>query len=48
MVFLAEVVFHSPEVLRFCGKSSGELGGVRRLIAEDVLVLVLVQTGRDL
>ena len=41
---LAEVVFHSPEVLRSCGESSGDLGGVRRLHAQGAPVLAL--TGR--
>ena len=39
-------VFHSPVVLRLCGESSRDLEGVRRLHAQDDLVLVL--TGRDL
>jgi hypothetical protein len=43
---LAEVVFHSPEVLRSCGESYGDLGGVRRLRAQGAPVLV--PTGRDL
>ena len=33
---LAEVVFHSPEVLRSRGESSGDLGGVRRLHVQGV------------
>ena len=41
-----EVVFHSPEVLRSHGESSGDLGGVRRLCAQGVSVLAL--TRRDL
>ena len=45
---LAEVVFQSPEVLRSHGESSGDLGGVRRLLAQGAQVLVLVTTGRDL
>ena len=36
---LAEVVFHSPEVLRSCGESSGYLGGVHSLCSQGVLVL---------
>jgi hypothetical protein len=41
---LVEVVFHSPEVLRSLGESSGDLGGVCRLFAQGAPVLVL--TGR--
>jgi hypothetical protein len=40
-----EVAFHSPEVLRLSGESSGDLGGVRRLSAQSDLVLLL--TGRQ-
>jgi hypothetical protein len=43
---LAEVVFHSPEVLRSHGESCGDLGGVRRFLTQGALVLV--PTGRDL
>ena len=43
---LAEVVFHSPEVLRSHGEYSGDLGVVHRLCAQGALVLV--PTGRDL
>ena len=43
---LAEVVFHSPEVLRSHGESCGDLGGVCRFCAQGALVLV--PTGRDL
>ena len=32
-----EVVFHSPEVLRLCGESSRDLGGVCRLRAQVTL-----------
>jgi hypothetical protein len=31
---LAEVVFHSPEVLRSCGGSCEDLGGVQKLRAK--------------
>ena len=41
---LAELVFHSPEVLRSHGESSGDLGGVRRLRAQ--VDPVLTPTGR--
>jgi hypothetical protein len=43
---LAEVVFHSPDVLRSCGGSCEDLGGVRKLHAQGTLVLGW--TGRDL
>jgi hypothetical protein len=43
---LAEVVIHSPEVLRSRGESCGDLGAVRRLRAQGAPVLVW--TGRDL
>ena len=43
---LAEVVFHSPEVLRSRGESCGDLGGVQKLRAQGTPVLVW--TGRDL
>jgi hypothetical protein len=36
---LAEVVFHSPEVLRSHGGSCEDLGGVRKLRAQGTLVL---------
>jgi hypothetical protein len=36
---LAEVVFHSPEVLRSRGEYSVDLGGVCRLCAQGDLVL---------
>ena len=39
-----EVVFHSAEVLRLCGESSWDLGGVHRLRAQGDPVLV--PTGR--
>jgi hypothetical protein len=42
---LAEVVFHSPKVLRSHGDCSGDLGDVRRLLAQGDPVLG--QTGRD-
>ena len=45
---LGEVVFHSPEVLRYRGESSGDLGAVHRVRNQGALVLVLVLTGRDL
>jgi hypothetical protein len=41
-----EVVFHSPAVLRSCGESSRDLGGVCLLRVQGYPVLVL--TGRDL
>jgi hypothetical protein len=41
-----EVVFHSPEVLRFHGESSRDPGGKRWLLAQGDPVLAL--TGRDL
>ena len=41
-----EVVFHSPVILRSCGESSRDRGGVCRLCTEGDLVLNL--TGRDL
>jgi hypothetical protein len=40
----AEVVFHSPEVLRSCGVFCGDLAGVCRL--RDQGTLVLAWTGR--
>ena len=43
---LAEVVFHSPEVLRSRGGSCEDLGGVRKLCKQGTLVLEW--TGRDL
>jgi hypothetical protein len=43
---LAEVVFHSLEVLRSCGESCGDLGGICRLHAQGAPVLV--PTIRDL
>ena len=43
---LAEVVIHSPEVLRSRGESCEDLGGVCRLRAQGALVVL--QTGRDL
>ena len=43
---LEEVVFHSPEVLRFHGECSRDLWGVCRLHAQGDTVLV--PTGRDL
>jgi hypothetical protein len=43
---LAEVVFHSPEVLRSHGGSFEDLRGVLRLHAQGALVLEW--TGRDL
>ena len=36
---LAEVVFHSPEVLRSCGGSVGVLAGVQRLLGQGTPVL---------
>jgi hypothetical protein len=43
---LAEVVFHSREVLRLCGESSRDLQRVSRLCAQGYPVLTL--TGRDM
>ena len=43
---LAEVVIHSPEVLRSHGESCGDLGGVHIFCVQGALVLV--QTRRDL
>jgi hypothetical protein len=40
---LAEVVFHSPEVLRSLGESSRDLGGIRWLRTQGELVLVLIK-----
>jgi hypothetical protein len=42
---LAEVVFHSPEVLTSRGESCGDLGGVHRLCAQGALVLVADRKG---
>jgi hypothetical protein len=43
---LAEVVFHSPAVLRSHGECSGDIGGFHQLCAQDDPVLG--PTGRDL
>jgi hypothetical protein len=38
-----DVVFHSPVILRSCGESSGDCGGVRLLCALGDPVLVLLE-----